>query len=136
MEERDYKVTIKRTSKELTKIERIAFKDLSNCLKLDEVLESVPEDSFNIEVAAFVELEIHNEKVRGGDNKDYNAYIIVSKTGEKYATSSNTFWNAFSDIAEELEEELESGEGFTIEVYRRPSRNFAGKYFITCSIVA
>ncbi len=134
--ERNYKVTIEETSKELTKLEKIALKDVSNALKLDEILESIPDDSFNIEVAAYVVLAVHNEAVRNGENTDYNQFLILAKDGQKYVTSSKTFWNAFSDIAEELTDELESGEGFTISVYRRPSRNFAGKYFITCSIVA
>lgn len=135
-EARNYKVTIEETSKELNKIERIAMKDVGDALKLDEVLDSIPEESLNITIASYARLGVHNEMVRQGSSEDYELYVLIDENGQKYVTGSSTFWSSFSEIAEEFTaEEIENGE-LTIKIYRRPSKNFAGKYFITCSIVA
>lgn len=133
---RNYKVTIAETSRELNKIERIAMKDVGDAFKLDEVLDSVPDDSFNITISSYARLEVHNEMVRQGSSEDYELYVLIDDEGKKYVTGSSTFWSAFSEIADEFEaSEIEKGE-LTIKIYRKPSKNFAGKYFITCSIVA
>lgn len=133
---RNYKVTIEESSKELNKIERIAMKDVGDALKLDEVLDSIPEESLNITISSYARLGVHNEMVRQGSSEDYELYVLIDENGQKYVTGSSTFWNSFSEIVEEFtSEEIESGV-LTIKIYRRPSKNFAGKYFITCSIVA
>ena len=133
---RNYKVTIAESSRELNKIERIAMKDVGDAFKLDEVLDSVPDDSFNITVSSYARLEVHNEMVRQGSSEDYELYVLIDDEGKKYVTGSSTFWSTFSEIADEFEpSEIEKGE-LTIKIYRKPSKNFAGKYFITCSIVA
>lgn len=129
MEERDYIVKVAETSKELTKVERISIKDVSNCIKLDEAINSTDTGKITIDVDYFAILDVHNEKAR--DDKDYKNYIIVDKDGTKFVTGSQSFWNAFMDISEEME-----GEEFSIEVYSKPSKNYAGKYFLTCSIIA
>lgn len=133
---RNYKVTIEETSRELNKIERIAMKDVGDAFKLDEVLDSTPDETINITVASYARLAVHNEMVRQGSSEDYELYVIIDNEGQKYVTGSSTFWSSFSEIADEFSsEEIENGD-LTIKVYRRPSKNFAGKYFITCSIVA
>ncbi len=73
--------------------------------------------------------KLHNEK---SDNKDYINFIVVDKDGEKYVTGSQSFISSFTDIVDEM---LEAGEtDITIEVYRKESKNYKGKDFITCSI--
>lgn len=116
-------------SKELTKVEKIAIKDTGDCNPIDMVLESAPEESIVINVGYFADIAIHNDKAKG--DKDYNVYVIVDTDGQKFCTSSTSFWNSFMDIANEME-----GESFSIKVYRKPSKNYAGKYFLSCSIVA
>lgn len=127
--ERDYKVIVKEASKELSKVEKISIKDVSNCVKLDEAVNSSPNGKIKIDVDYFAILEVHNEKAK--DDKDYYNYIIVAKDGEKFVTGSKSFWNSFVDINDEME-----GEDFGIEVYSKPSKNYTGKYFLTCSIMA
>lgn len=127
-----YKASVKECSKELTVKEKIALKDTSNAIGLDLLTQ---EANFNgekviIEVDYYATINIHNEK---SDNKDYINFIVVAKDGTKYVTGSQSFISAFKDIATELAEAGETD--MTIEVYRKESKNYKGKDFITCSIV-
>lgn len=127
-----YKANVRECSKELTAKERIMLKDTSNAESLDALTQ---EANFNnekviINVDYYAILDIHNEK---SDNKDYIKFIVVGKDGKKYVTGSQPFITSFIDIVEEMAEAGETD--ITIEVYRKESKNYKGKDFITCSIV-
>ena len=122
-----YKVTIKETSKELTARERIMLKDTTNAIKLDEAADG--ESPLVITPTAYAVIVIHNEK---SDNQDYDNYIITDDAGNKYVTGSESFWSAFKEIWDEMENE---DEPYQIEVYKLDSKNYKGKQFITCSII-
>lgn len=127
-----YKVIVRQVSKEISTKEKIKLKDTSNAIGLDILTQ---EASFNnekviIDVDYFAVLDIHNEK---SDNKDYQNVIIIADDGQKYITGSQAFMSSFFDIVEEM---IEAGEeDITIEVYRKESKNYKGKDFLTCSIV-
>lgn len=121
-----YKVEIKEASVELTAKQRIALKDTTGALKLDEATQ---EAVVLINPAMWAVLAIHNEK---SSNPDYFNYIVVDKDGTKYVTGSESFWSTFYGIWEEMQGEAEE---WGIRAYRSPSKNFTGKDFITCSIV-
>lgn len=120
-----YSVEIKETSRELTAKERIALKDTSNAVKLDQACD---EETLLITPKAYAVLSIHNEK---SDNKDYDNYIIEDMCGTKYVTGSSSFWNSFISIYEEMEGEDEE---WSITAYKLDSKNYKGKKFLTCSI--
>ena len=122
-----YNVTIKEVSKELTARERIMLKDTTNAIKLDEAANGG--DPLVITPAAFAVLSIHNEK---SDNVDYENYIIMDTNGNKFVTGSPSFWASFMEIWEEMKGEDEE---YSIEVYKRDSKNYKGKQFLTCSII-
>ena len=124
-----YSVKIRETSKELSAKERIAIKDTSNAISLDEV--TATEGSIVIQYDFHVVLDVHNEK---SDNKDYTKIVVMDKGGTKYVTGSESFRTALTDIVDEM---IDAGEGenITIEVYRKDSKNYKGKQFITASIV-
>lgn len=121
-----YSVEIKETSKQLSAKERIAIKDTSNALKLDIECE---ENGVLITPVAFAILSIHNEK---SDNKDYENYVITDKDGTKYVTGSESFWNTFISIWDEMQNEEEE---WGIKAYKLDSKNYKGKKFLTCSII-
>lgn len=123
----DYSVKIVSQSKDLTAKEKIAIKDTTNAVSLDEACEGAP---LVIAPAFFVELEVHNEK---SEDKDYTKYVVVDHSGQKYVTGSHSFWNAFIDIFDEMAGE--DGVDYEIEIYKLPSKNYKGKSFLTCSIV-
>lgn len=121
-----YSVKITDTSKELSARERVAVKDTTNAISLDEATKDSP---LVIDIDYYVSLDVHNEK---SEDKDYKKYIVVDKAGNKYVTGSESF---FTSMVEILDEMADSGEEFQIEVYRIPSKNYKGKEFLTCSIV-
>ena len=126
-----YKAKVADASRELTAKEKIMLKDTSNAISLDEMTQ---EAQFNNEkvilnVDYYVIIDVHNDK---SDDKDYQQFILVDKDGKKYYTGSTSFINNFIDIFEEL---TEAGEEVTIEIYRKESKNYKGKEFITCSVV-
>ena len=120
-----YSVSIKESSRELTAKQRIALKDTTGAVKLDEATQVEP---VIINVDMYAVLDIHNEK---SENPDFENYIVVDKDGTKYVTGSASFWSSFIDIFTEMEGE---DEAWTLKVYRVPSKNYKGKDFITCSI--
>lgn len=120
-----YSVSIKETSKNLTAKERIAIKDTTSAIKLDEATQV---ESVLINPEMFAVLAIHNDK---SDNPDYENYIVVDKDGRKFVTGSQSFWTSFMDIWTEMENE---DEDWSVLVYRHPSKNYKGKDFITCAI--
>lgn len=123
----DYNATIRECSKELSARERVLIKDTTNAISLDEATND-SDSPLVISPDFYAVLDVHNEK---SDNKDYTKYILVDKNGNKFVTGSDSFWNSFMEIMAEME-----GEGdFEIQVYRRESKNYKGKSFITCSIV-
>ena len=120
-----YTAEITKCNKELTKKERVMYKNASDCKRLDE--ETMKTGSLVIKPALWLELSVHNDKAK---NPDYTQYIIVDEDGTSYLTGSESFMANFLSIAEEME-----GEPFEVEVYRKPSKNFNGKDFLTCKLI-
>ena len=124
-----YEATIKFSTKELTAREKIKLKDLSNSQNLDALTQA--EGKVIINVDYYVILGIHNEKSK--ERPDYDNIVVVDKDGNKYNTGSSSFIAALTDILDELTDAGETD--CTIEVYRKESKNYKGKDFITCSVV-
>ena len=129
MATKQYEVTVKEASKELSAKEKIRLKDLSNSINLDALTQQ--EGKAVIDVDYYAILAIHNEKSK--ERVDYENIVIVDKGGNKYNTGSASFMTAFLDILDELADAGETD--CQIEVYRKESKNYKGKEFITCSIV-
>lgn len=121
-----YTVSIEKTSRDISAKERVMLKDTANALSLDELTTN---GTFRIKPAFYAVLNVHNERA---EDKDYYKYVIIGENGEKAVTGSESFYSAFSEIMSEMDG---SGEDFEIEIYRKPSKNYKGKGFITCSIV-
>ena len=125
--QKDYEVKINSVSKELTARERVMLKDTRNAIKLDEAVNDNP---LVISPAYYAVLDVHNEKSK--EDKDFQNYIVVDTAGNKYVTGSTSFFEAFTEIVEEMNG---TGEEYEIEIYKLDSKNYKGKQFITCSIV-
>ena len=120
-----YTAEIVKCNKELTKKERVMYKNASDAIRLDAATEK---GSVVIAPAIWMELAVHNDKSK--NNADYSQYIIVDKDGTAYLTGSENLMANFYSIAEEME-----GEDFEVEVYRKPSKNYTGKEFLTCKLI-
>ena len=124
-----YEVNIVGSTRELSPKEKIKLKDLSNSINLDNATQA--EGKVVIDYDYHVLLNIHNEKSK--DRKDYQNVVVVDKDGTKYNTGSESFLTTLEDITDEM---LDAGEtDFSIEVYRKDSKNYKGKQFITCSVL-
>ena len=121
-----YSVEIKKTSKELTKKQRIAIKDTTDAIKLDD---ATKESALIITPVAYAILDVHNDK---SENPDYEVYVVVADDGQKYVTGSNAFFSSFLLIFDEMKDEEDE---WGIKIFRSPSNNYKGKDFLTCSIV-
>jgi hypothetical protein len=115
-------------SKDIPAKEKIKLKDTSNAISLDA---ATTESPVVITPDFYAELSVHNEH---SQDKDYKKYIIVDKDGNKFVTGSESFITAFKDIASDMATDA-PGEEYSVEVYRKPSQNYKGKEFITCSLV-
>lgn len=124
-----FKVEIARCNKQLSAKEKVQIKDTGDAISLDTATLEAEGHSLMIMPAIYAELAVHNEK---SANKDYVVFVIIDADGTKYVTSSTSFWNSFTNIADEMADAGE--EDFEIKVYRRPSKNYSGKEFITCSL--
>lgn len=125
MSERGYSVKIIDASKDLTPTETVMMKDTGDAIRLDSATQD--EEFILIDVDFYVALQVHNEQ---SENKDYDVFILVDKSGNKFVTGSDSFWDSFMDIYNELHDVP----GWKLKVYRLPSKKRTDKYFLTCSI--
>ena len=125
----NYTVKVVESSKELTKKETVMFKDLSDAVNLSEFIDE-HDGAVMIDVESWVELSIHNEKAKEGQNKDYTNYVVVDKNGTRYYTSSESFWSSFKDIWWDMND---SEEEWVLKVYKKQSKG--RKDFITYSVL-
>lgn len=124
---KDFSVTIKEASKELSAIERIKLKDLTDAKNINNLVDSEGEQLIDVDMFAL--LEVHNER---SDDKDYEQFLIVAKDGSKYYTGSGSFIEAFYNIYDELKQE--GIEDYTIKCYGVESKNYKGRFFLSCSL--
>ena len=124
-----YEVKIKESSMELTAKQKVMYKDTADAYKLDDVVKE--NEPLSIEPIGYVVLSVHNDK---SDNPDYDQYVILSADGSKYTTGSVSFFESFLNIWNELGG-IESDEAWMINVFKKPSNNFKGKFFLTCSVI-
>lgn len=125
----NYSVKVVDSSKELTKKETVMFKDLSDAVNLSEFIDEHG-GAVMIDVESWIELAIHNEKAKDGQNKDYTNFVVVDKNGTRYYTGSESFWSSFKDIWIEMND---STEEWSLKVYKKQSKG--KKDFITCSVM-
>ena len=121
-----FTVEIKDCSKELSAKERIMMKDVTDATKFDEVVTA--ETPLIIKPVVHAVLSIHNDKA---EDKDYENYVILDELGQKFVTGSQSFWNSYMNIYTEMKDETEE---WSIKVYKKPSRNYSGKEFLSCTI--
>lgn len=128
----NYTSTIREASRELSAKERVMFKDMANATSLVDFVSAQREigEKAVIDVVDFAVIDVHNPKAQ--DNTDYTIYLVIDKNGNKFYTSSEAFWSAFSNIYTEMKE---SDEEWGIEAVLIPSKNYKGKEILTCSLV-
>ena len=127
----NYTATITESSREFSAKERVMFKDLGNAESMIDYARAAIEQGAKatIDVADFALISIHNEAT---DDVDYTNYLLIDKNGNKYYTGSESFWNSFKNIYNEMKD---SDEEWGIELNLLPSKNYKGKEILTCSLI-
>lgn len=125
----DYNTKVVSTSREITPQEKFLIKDFNDAIGLDSVVTDSEGIILNIDIIA--EVQVHNEHAK--DDKDYTTIVIITTDGTKYTTSSNSVRDAISDIMDECKDE--GIEDYKLKIFKKPSKNYAGKSFMTASIV-
>lgn len=123
----EYKATVKESSWEMSAREKLRYTDFTDVVQLDEATQA---GDLIIDVDKWAVVMVHNEK---SDTVDYTKYVIIDKEGQVYVTGSESFWRSFTAIYEVMSEEEETV--YSIKVYRRESKNYKGKDFLTCRII-
>lgn len=125
-----YKAKVAGSWKELSVKEKIAFKETDGFIKLDEVV--TPDDDLVITLKNYIIVAVENPKA---EQTNYNQYILVTEEGEIYVTSSDTFDSSISDKLDEIADAGDEMGDWKLRIYKRESKNFKGKYFLTCAII-
>lgn len=126
---KSFEVKIIETSMELTHKEKVMLKDTSRAIKLDEVCDDG--NKIQIKPTGYARLSVHNEKA---DNPDYEQTLVIDESGEKYITGSASFWRSFNEIWEEMVSDADDSEEWSLIIYKKDSKNYKGKQFLTCFI--
>ena len=122
-----YKAMVEDASWTMTAREKLRYTDLTDAIQLDEATQS---GDVIIDVDKWAVINVHNEK---SDTVDYMKYVIIDKDEQVYVTGSESFWKSCVQIYEVMSEEGETT--YSIKVYRRESKNYKGKDFLTCRII-
>ena len=134
MENNDYTAKIVNSSfDKLTGKDKLRYMNFMNMIQLDDVVSETGE-SYPVNVKGFVTIDVHNEK---SDNKDYTKMVLVAEDGTLYVTGSDSFMREFENIVDVLHDDfIEAGTDpiYEINIFKRPSKNFNGKKFLTCGV--
>lgn len=127
----NYTATITEFSREFSAKERVMFKDLQNAESMIDFAKAAIENGAKaiIDVADYAVISIHNEAT---EDVDYINYLLIDDKGNKYYTGSQSFWNSFMNIYNEMKD---SEEEWAVELNLLPSKNYKGKEILTCSLV-
>ena len=125
-----YKSEIVETSmKKMNKVELVAFKDVSDCIALEECVNNSENGEYIMTPVDYIKLHVENDK---SESKEYDILVIIDDMGVKYKTGSEAFERSFRDIFDELKDE----KGWQLKVFGKDSKNYKGKKFLSCSVVA
>lgn len=126
---KDYDAKIIYSSVELTPKEKIRLIQANDLIGLDGCIH--PDVPFVIPYDYHVKIQVHNERAK--NDKDYTILVIVDKEGNRYKTGSSSCEESLDEVVELLSEAGETD--FDLEFSFVPSKNYPGKYFISCTVV-
>ena len=122
-----FNVIVTNTMKTLSKKDQLQLKDLSDAIKLDQATQEKGTVIIE-EVVNMVSLKLVSDDPQ--NPQEYSKTVITDAEGNRFVTGSESFSRRAWDIAEDMD-----GEPFGLKVYRRPSKNFAGREFLSCSVI-
>jgi hypothetical protein len=122
-----FNVVIEKSLKDVTKKEMLQLKDLADAVRLDqETQEHGSVMIYNIQNMVKMFLVSDDPK----NPKEYAKTVITDTEGNRFVTGSESFARRAWEIADDM-----AGEEFGLKVYRRPSKNYPGRDFLSCSVI-
>lgn len=119
-----YSCQIISSSRELSKREKVKYKDFSQFIALPELLKTAPDFCFEPDLDCV--LSIHNEYLTGEKKStDYEIYLFVDKDGNGFYTGSSSFYDSYRDIVSDMQNESD----YQIGVITKPSKNYSGSFY-------
>ena len=113
----------------LTKKDLLQLKDLSDAVKLDQATQEALSGSYIIQdVKNIVSLNLVSDDPQ--NPQEYSKTVVIDGEGNRFVTGSDSFARRAWEIAREMD-----GETFELKVYRRPSKTYAGREFLSCSVI-
>lgn len=133
MENEKYTVKVLEKQGTVTTKDIIKAKDISNTIALDRAVDD--NNMLDIgKVIGYVKVEIFNPKSH--DEKIYRKLVLIceNEDGEKnyYSTGSESFESAFIMLWDEVQD---LDEWWSVQVFKKPSKNYSGKGFLTCTLL-
>ena len=124
-----YKAKVVDSWKELSVKEKIAYKETDSFDKLDDIVQ--PDASLVIGLVNYITIHVENPKA---EQAEYNQYVLVADDGNNYVTSSDNFNDSMKSMLDEIKDAGDDIGDWKVKIYKRESKNFKGKYFLTCAI--
>lgn len=122
-----FNVVIDRALKEVTKKEMLQLKDLTDAVRLDQATQEHGSVMiYNIQNMVKLFLVSDDPK----NPQEYGKLVITDNEGNRFVTGSESFARRAWEIADDM-----AGDEFGLKVYRRPSKNYPGREFLSCSVI-
>lgn len=122
-----FNVVIEKSLKEVTKKEMLQLKDLTDAVRLDQATQEHGSVMiYNIQNMVKMFLVSDDPK----NPQEYAKTVITDTEGNRFVTGSESFARRAWEIADDM-----AGDEFGLKVYRRPSKNYPGREFLSCSVI-
>lgn len=122
-----YKAEIISSEVELTKKEKIMYKQFDEAVSLDKVV--TVEDGILINIVNIIEVNVHNDSIKASD-KEYTKYLYITDDGTRYSSGSKPLYESIKDIWDEMEEEM-----IEVKIIKKASSNYPDRCFMTAVLV-
>lgn len=123
-----FKEEILRATRDFTKKEMLMMKDTKALIKLDNELKPNGDSIIISFPFDYVVKHVWDEKDNG---KDFESIMLLAE-GRIYTSSSSALINRVEELFNEMKDEADV---WGIQIYKAPSKQFEGRYYITCSLV-
>lgn len=123
-----FKEEILRATRDFTKKEMLMMKDTKALIKLDNELKPNGDPIIIKYPFDYVIKHVWDDKENG---KDFESILLLAD-GKIYTSSSRALINRVEDLLNEMKDEEDE---WGIQIYKAPSKQFEGRYYITCSLI-
>lgn len=128
----EYSVEIIESSRDFTPRERLKIMRNGQMLSMDSAIEEAKANGATLEICPvdYAVVKIFNPIAKG--DKEYEKFVVFEKGGAMFCTGSKSFFTSFKVIWDTMKE---TDEEYSIELFKRESKNYPGKTYIDCAIV-